>query len=470
MDDLKQVVEELLLLWNIAYPILISSLLLHSKSIISMLFLGHLGNTALAGGSLSIGFANITGYSIMKGLAMGMEPICCQAYGAKRWSVLSNTYQKTLCIQFLAVIPISLLWLNMEPILLCFGQDQSITSIAKIYIKYSIPELLAQAHLHPLRAFLRAQNLTKPLIISSTCAMILHLPINYLLVIYFNLGVRGVALASFCYTLNFNIGLLICLILSRDAIKPWSRQAVNKCTQGWKPLLALMLPTVLSVCLEWWWYEIMLLLCGLLDNPQQNVAAMGILVQVTGLLYVFPYTLSMSLSARVGQELGAGEPARAQGMAIMGLLTACFLGLLAFACTVAMRNQWGILYTSEPHILALVAAALPILGMCELGNCPQTAVCGILIGSARPNLGACINFGSFYLIGLPAAVVMAFVFKMGFVGLWFGLLAAEACCVCMMICSLVCTDWRYQALRAKELTQSQIPENSKDDFEANLLT
>ncbi|KAJ4970188.1 hypothetical protein NE237_003287 [Protea cynaroides] len=62
-----------------------------------MLFLGYLGDIQLAGGSLSIGFANITGYSVIKGLAMGMEPICCQAYGAKRACELGNAPRTAAC-------------------------------------------------------------------------------------------------------------------------------------------------------------------------------------------------------------------------------------------------------------------------------------------------------------------------------------------------------------------------------------
>ncbi|KAK9283947.1 hypothetical protein L1049_012204 [Liquidambar formosana] len=300
-----KVAEELLSLGKIAIPIVITSLVLCSKSIISVLFLGRLGDIELAGGSLSIGFANITGYSVLKGLAMGMEPICCQAFGAKRWALLCQTYNKTLCLLLLAAIPISLLWLNMEPILLWLGQDQNITSVAKVYITYSIPELLAQAHLHPLRIFLRAQNLTKPVTISTTCAVLLHLPVNYFLVVYLNLGVKGVALASAWNSLNINLGLLVYLVLSKAALKPWDKITVKACFQGWKPLLALMVPSVFCVCLEWWWYEIMVLLCGLLENPQASLAAMGILIQTTGLLYALPYSLSLGLSTRIGHELGA---------------------------------------------------------------------------------------------------------------------------------------------------------------------
>ncbi|XVE86042.1 hypothetical protein DITRI_Ditri18aG0004700 [Diplodiscus trichospermus] len=87
-------------------------------------------------------FANITGYSVMKGLAMGMEPICCQAFGAKKWTVLSQTFRQTLCLLLLAAMPIILLWLNMEPILLSIGQDKTITSVAKVFLTYSIPDCL----------------------------------------------------------------------------------------------------------------------------------------------------------------------------------------------------------------------------------------------------------------------------------------------------------------------------------------
>ncbi|KAB1217602.1 Multidrug and toxin extrusion protein 1 [Morella rubra] len=463
-----QVAEELISLCKLACPIVASSLLLYSKMIVSMLFLGHLGNTELAGGSLSIGFANITGYSVLKGLAMGMEPICCQAYGAKKGDVLCQTYRRTVCLLFLAAIPISLLWLNMEPILLWLGQEQTITSMAKVYITYSLPDLLVHVLLHPLRIFLRTQSLTKPLTISAVCAMILHLPINYCLVVYLNMGMRGVALASAWTTLNLYLGLLVYLFQSRTALKPWDGKAKHACTQGWQQLLALAVPSVLSVCLEWWWYEIMLLLCGLLSDPQASVAAMGILIQTTGLLYVFPHSLSLGLSTRVGQELGAGQPARAQQTTIIGLMVAAVCSILAFAFTIAVRDGWGKLFTCEPQVLALTSIALPILGFCELGNCPQTAACGILIGSARAKVGACINFGSFYLIGLPVAVLMSFRLRMGFIGLWCGLAAAQISCMCMMIYTLVSTDWKHEVKRAKELTQAT--ESDNNDLEADLLS
>lgn len=464
---INEFAEDLRSLGKIVCPITTMTLLLHSKSVISMLFLGHLGDAPLAGGALAISFANITGFSVIKGMSMGMDPICCQAFGAKKHSVISQTFQRTLCILLFIAILISFLWLNMEPILLLLGQDKDIIDVAKLYLRFSIPELIAQVHLHPLRSFLRTQCITKPLTIATMLCLFIHLPINYLLVIYLKLGVKGVALASACNTINLDLSILIYLLCSNMMHKPWSGLTITSPFQGWKTVLSLAIPSVLSVCLEWWWYEIMLFLCGLFQNPKASVAAMGILIQTTGLLYVFPHALSMGLSTRIGHQLGAGQPAKAQRMAVLGFVLALTMGVTAFGFTILVRSYWGKMYTSEPDILSLISVALPVLGICEIGNCPQTAACGVLTGSARTTIGAKINFIAFYLVGLPVAVALAFWVKVGFIGLWFGLAAAQAACMCMMIYTLIRTDWKHQAKRSEELTQ-EVEETQ--DLETSLLS
>ncbi|XP_038701296.1 protein DETOXIFICATION 53-like [Tripterygium wilfordii] len=462
-----QIGAEVMSLGKIACPIVLTTLLIYSRSIISMLFLSHLGRVELAGGSLAIAFSNISGQSLIKGLVLGMDPICGQAYGAKRWSVLSQTYTKTTCLLFLVSIPMIVLWLNIEPLFLFLGQDPDIVRVAKGYLAFSIPELLAQAVNNPLRTFLRTQGLSSALTVAAGCALVLHLPINYLFVIHVKLGVKGVALAMACNTINLNIGLLIYVLASKESIKPWHGVTIASIFQGWWPLLSLAVPSCLSVCLEWWWYEIIIFLCGLLKNPDACLAAMGILIQTEGIFYSFPYAMSCSISTRIGHALGANQPSRAKWSATIGLSMAIGFGLTISGFLVALKSVWGKLYTNEQQVLDLVTAALPIIGLCELGNSPQTAACGVLTGTARPKDGARINLCAFYLIGLPVSVLATFKFKLGFPGLWLGLLAAQFSCVCMMGYTLLHTDWRHQAKRADELT---LAAGGGDDLESPLLT
>ncbi|KAI5391444.1 protein DETOXIFICATION 53 [Lathyrus oleraceus] len=468
--SISEVKEELKSLAKIAGPITMTSLMMYSRSAISMLFLGRQGRAELAGGCLALGFANITATSILKGLTMGMDPICCQAYGAKRWSVLNQTLLRTLCLLLLVTIPISLLWLNMEPLLQLLGQDPSVTKVAQIYMLYSIPELFAQAFLNPLRTFLRTQGLTPPITMAASIAALLHLPINYFLATYLKLGVKGIALATGMNSINMTLGMLVYIVFSNKPLKPWQGVTIfDSICHGWKPLLSLAIPSCLTVCLEWWWYEIMLFLCGLLSNPQTSVSTMGILIQTLGFLYVFPFSLSASLTTRIGHSLGSGQASRAKGTAIIGILIAVLLGTLAFVGLILVRKTWGRLFTDEVQIIDMIRKILPILGLCEISNWSQTVSCGILAGTARPYVGARINLCAFYLIGLPVSIFATFVYKFELVGLWYGMLAAQISCVCMMVYTLVQTDWGQQTRRAMELSQKSTEQECVIDEESVLL-
>ncbi|EPS65920.1 hypothetical protein M569_08857 [Genlisea aurea] len=448
--SLSQGIEEVKEIGKLSGPTAVTGLILYSRAMISMVFLGYLGELELAGGSLSIGVANITGYSVISGLAMGMEPICGQAFGAKQMKLLGLTLQRTILLLLTASFPISLIWVNMKRILLWCNQDEEISTMAQNFIVFAVPDLFVLSFLHPLRIYLRTQGITLPVTYLSSVSVLLHVPLNLILVRYLKMGVGGIALAMALTNLNLVL-LMGFYVYFSGVYKPsWVAPSMD-CLRGWTTLLSLAVPTCISVCLEWWWYEIMIMLSGLLPNPTATISSMGILIQTTSLVYVFPSSLSLGVSTRVSNELGARRPARARVSAIVSMVAAAALGVIAMGFTVAIRKRWGRLFTSDAEILKLTAAALPIVGLCELGNCPQTTGCGVLRGTARPTLGANINLGSFYLVGMPVALLTGFVFKLGFPGLWLGLLAAQGCCAAMMTAALYRIDWTAQVERAKEL-------------------
>ncbi|CAL1414283.1 unnamed protein product [Linum trigynum] len=450
--SLADFITEAKALFSLAFPIALTALILYSRSILSMLFLGHLGDLELAAGSLAIAFANITGYSVLSGLSLGMDPLCSQAFGAKQPKLLSLTLHRSVIFLLFCCIPISFLWINVAQILQFLRQDPQIAGLARTYLLCSLPELLTNSFIHPIRIYLRSQGITRPLTLSSFSAAILHLPLNFLLVNRLKFGVAGVAAASAASNFIFLLSL-VSYVWAYGLHEPtWTKPNLTDCFSGWKPLIRLAGPSCVSVCLEWWWYEIMIVLCGLLSSPQATVASMGILIQTTSLIYVFPSSLSFAVSTRVGNELGAGRPNGAKLSAGVAVLIASVMGLTASTFASGMRWRWGRMFTGDAEILRLTSAALPILGLCELGNCPQTVGCGVLRGSARPASAANVNLGAFYLVGLPVAVGLSFWAGLGFCGLWIGLLSAQICCAGLMLYVVGNTDWCFQARRAQSLT------------------
>ncbi|XP_027357409.1 protein DETOXIFICATION 51-like [Abrus precatorius] len=447
-STMSEMISETKSLWVLAFPTALTALIFYGRSMMSMLFLGHIGDTELAAGSLAIAFANITGYSVLSGLSLGMEPLCSQAFGANRPKLLSLTLQRCIIFLIASSIPISLLWLNMSTIFIFLNQDPVITRKAQTYLVFLLPDLVTNSFLHPIRVYLRAQAVTHPVTLASLAGTLLHLPLNLFLV---KRGVAGVAAASAASSFSILVLLVLYVWISGVHRDTWTAPS-RECFSGWEPLLRLAAPSCVSVCLEWWWYEIMIVLCGLLVDPTASVAAMGVLIQTTSLIYVFPSSLGLAVSTRVGNELGANRPSRARMSAVVAVFFAAVTGFSAVVFASAMRRRWGSMFTGDEEILRLTAAALPILGLCELGNCPQTVGCGVVRGTARPNVAANVNLGAFYLVGMPVAVGLAFWLDVGFCGLWLGLLSAQVCCAGLMLYTIGTTDWELQACRAQLLT------------------
>ncbi|KAL2339344.1 hypothetical protein Fmac_013790 [Flemingia macrophylla] len=262
----------------------------------------------------------------------------------------------------------SLLWLN---ILIFLHQNPRIITMAHTYFILSLPELLTHTFLHPIRIYLRVQGVTHPVSLASLLGTLLHFPLNYVIVTRLGQGIVGVAATS-----NFSILLFLLLHVSPRCAAP-----TRNCLSSWKPLLRLVVHSCVSVCLKWRWYEIMIILCGLLVHPTVTVASMGILIQTILLIYVFPSSLGFTVSTHVENKLGANHPSCAQLSAVVNVFLVAIMGFSAMFFAIMMR-RWGRIFTDEENIIRITSMALPILGICELINYPQTVGCK---RTTRPN-------------------------------------------------------------------------------------
>ncbi|CAN8255532.1 unnamed protein product [Cochlearia groenlandica] len=466
---MPEVVEEMKKMWDISFPVAAMSILNYLKNMTSVVCMGRLGSLELAGGALAVGFTNITGYSVLSGLATGMEPLCGQAIGSKNPSLAYLTLKRTILLLLLASLPISLLWLNLEPLMLILRQQKDIARVASLYCSFSLPDLLAHSFLHPLRIYLRCKGTTWPLMWCTLVSVLLHLPITVFFTFYISLGVVGVAVSSFLA--NFiSLSLLLCYVYfeSKDKTKAsspslclrmpliMSYPSEDNDQEVWSTLVKLAVPSCIAVCLEWWWYEFMTVLAGYLPEPTVALASAAIVIQTTSLMYTIPTALSAAVSTRVSNELGAGRPEKARLAAVVAVGAAVAMSVFGLVGTTVGRMAWGRVFTADKNVIELTAVVLPVIGACELANCPQTTSCGILRGSARPRVGAKINLYAFYVVGAPVAIVLAFVWDLRFVGLCYGLLGAQLVCAISILTVVYNTDWNKESLKAHDLVGKNV--------------
>lgn len=453
-----EVMEELKLMRRLCLPISALNLLHYVKSMVTVLCLGRLGRAELAGGALAVGLTNVTGYSVLSGLALGLEPLAGQAFGSGTGRTRSRprrALRRAVLLLLAASFPVAALWACAGPAARAARQDAAVARAAGSYCRYAIPDLAAASVLLPARVYLRSKGETRRLASCAALAVALvHAPATAYLGA--RLRVPGVAMAA-CMTSFATLAFLWISLTWAPAqnepdepadLEEWA--GVGQWAE-WADLLRLSLPSCLSVCLEWWWYELMTIAAGYLRDPHTALATAAIVIQTTSLLYTIPVTLSSAVSTRVANELGAGRPRSAQVSFVVAMGIAMMGSCVGLTWTTFGRGLWVQVFTTDPTIQSLTTSVLPVIGLCELANCPQTTGCGVLRGSARPAVGAAINLYSFYLVGAPVALVLAFGLDMGFLGLCLGLLSAQVVCLISVGFATFQTDWEAEALKAFHL-------------------
>eukprot|EP01018_Ginkgo_biloba_P027033 Gb_29740 [translate_table: standard] len=433
------------------------NLLQYSLQVISLMLVGHLGEFALSSASIATAFAGAIGFSMLMGMASALETLCGQAYGAKQYYMLGIHMQSAIVALFCVSILLSIIWAYMGHILASLGQDPLISFEAGKFAKWMIPSLFAYAALQSLVKFLQSQSLVLPMMLSSAITLCFHIPICWILVFKVGLGNKGAALAnSLSYWLN--VALLAFYIKFSPSCKrtwtPFSREALYDV----RNFLKLAVPSAVMICLEYWSFEMLVLLSGLLPNPKLEMSVLSICLSTASLAYTIPFGLGGAASTRVSNELGAGR-SHAAPLAVYVVLYFAAMEALMIGCALfSIRNVWGYAYSNEEKVIDYVAKMMPLLASSTILDGIQGVLSGIARGCGWQKLGAYVNLGAYYVVGIPTAIILSFVLHAGDKGLWLGIVCGLSVQIISLFVITSCTDWEKQARNARErVSASTLP-------------
>lgn len=439
---------------GVAAPLVAMNLTWFAKIAVTTAFLGRLGELQLAGGTLGFTFANVTGFSVLNGLCGAMEPVCGQAFGAKNFRLLHRTLLMAIFLLLLATLPISFLWLNVDKILIHFGQREDISAVAKTYLFYLLPALVVTSMLCPFKAYLSSQSITIPIMFSSALALAFHIPINIFLAKA--KGLEGVSMAIWISDLIATILLVSYVLLMENRkggnwkVGGWWDQSIR----DWLRLLKLSGPCCLTTCLEWWCYEILVLLTGRLPNAKQAVGVIAIVLNFDYLLYSVMLSLATCASTRVSNELGANRSISAYQSAYVSVAVSTISGCFGAMLMVGARGFWGPLFSHDKGIIKGVKKMMLLMAVVEVVNFPLAVCGGIVRGTARPLLAMYANLGGFYILALPLGVVLAFKASLGLGGLLLGFLVGMVTCLALLLSMVLRIQWHEEAGKAEILASN----------------
>ncbi|KAH6784651.1 MATE efflux family protein [Perilla frutescens var. hirtella] len=431
----------------IALPMIVVTITQYILRVSPMFMLGHLGQLSLSAASLATSFCNVTGFSF--GMSSALETLCGQAYGGKQHErVWSFTYAAILCL-FLICIPISVVWVYTEKLLVFVGQDPLISAEAGKYAIRLIPTLFPYALLQALVRYLQTQTLILPMFWSALASLCIQLPLCWAFLFKFNLGNAGAALSiGISYWLN--VILLVLYVMFSPTRASFSFSFSKDVVLTMKDFSYYAIPSAGMVCLEWWSFEIIILLSGLLPNPQLQTSVLSICLTMTSLHYHVPYSFSAAASTLVANELGAGKPERARVAVYAVLALAAAEFLIASGIIYACRHILGYAFSEEKEFVDYVEDMTPFLCLSIILDSLQTVLSGVARGTGWQHMGAYVNLGSYYLVGIPVALLLGFALQLQGEGLWTGLVAGTTVQALSLSLITALTNWDKQAREARQ--------------------
>ncbi|KAL0649583.1 hypothetical protein Bca4012_092274 [Brassica carinata] len=154
--------------------------------------------------------------------------------------------------------------------------------------------------------------------------------------------------------------------------------------------LTLSLPSAAMVCLEYWAFEILVVLAGLMPNPEITTSLVAICVNTEAISYMLTYGLSAAASTRVSNELGAGNVKGAKKAT--SVTTSCLYN------SPLIKDEFA-------SLRFFLAASITLDSI-------QGVLSGVARGCGWQRVVTVINLGTFYFIGMPIAAFCGFKLKL----------------------------------------------------------
>ncbi|KAI4313854.1 hypothetical protein L6164_026801 [Bauhinia variegata] len=417
--------------------------------VVSTMMVGHLGELSLSSASLAISLSGVTGFSFLMGMASGLETLCGQAYGAQQYQKLGMQTYTAIFSLILVCIPLCFIWTNIENILLFIGQDPLISHEAGKFTIWLVPGLFAYAILQPLVRYFQMQSLIAPMLICSCATLCFHIPLCWVLVFKSGLyNVGGAVAISISLWLNV---IILGLYMRYSSACAKTRAPVSmELFKGIREFFRFAIPSAVMICLEWWSFEMLILMSGLLPNPKLETSVLSVCLNTISTLYTIPFGVGAAASTRVSNELGAGNPqaARIAVMAAMSIavVETSIVSTTLFAC----RHIYGYTFSNEKEVVDYVTVLAPLVSLSVIMDSLQGVLSGIARGCGWQHLGAYINLGAFYLCGIPVAAALGFWAQMRGKGLWIGVQVGSFVQTLLLSIITSCTNWEEQANKARK--------------------
>ena len=416
---------------TLGVPLMLSNLAQFAIHVTDTLMLGWYDVTDLAAATLASSLYFVI-FIVGAGFAQAVTPLVAAAAEA---GDITTARRATRMAAWLSVIygaVVALPFFVAEPILLAIGQTPAVAAAGADYMWIIALGMIPALIVMVLKSFLVALELTAMILWSTVVAAVLNIALNYVL-IFGNfgapeLGIQGAAIASVTMQVATVI-VLVAYVLRRLPQYQLTRNPWRPDPQIMARVFRLGLPIGLTSLAEGGLFTASAIMMGWIGEIP--LAAHGIALQLASLTFMVHIALSQAATVRAGRAVGRRDELglRRGGIAATAM-SGVFVAFTIFVFLAFPAPLVGLFVDPDSpvrdEVIALGVRLLALAALFQLVDAAQVMALGLLRGIQDTAVPMVIAAVSYWVIGMPASYVMAFLLGWGAQGLWLGLVVGLA--------------------------------------------
>lgn len=420
---------------SLALPIAVGQVGQMVLGIVDSIMIGQVGTAPLAASAFVLGVFGVA-YLIGIGLMLPVAVLVSSEHGAGRakhageWlrhgAALGVVAAGVMVLGLVAVIP----WLGS------IGLDPAVSSIMVPFYTLIVVSLLPAVCFQADRQF--AEAMGRPLVpmVFLSAGVLLNVGLNWLL-IYGHwglpaLGLAGAGVATLITRLAMWGGLHVWLSRAERFRAAWpKRWLVRLDGAKLRELWRLGLPVSGMLMFESGAFAAAAVLMGRLGA--EALAAHQIALSCAGFMFMFPLSLSMAVSMRLGRALGRGSLKTLRTIGLGALIMGCAVMSLS-AVGFAVGGRWlASGFVKDAAVITLASRLLVVAAVFQLFDGCQVVASGALRGLKDVRVPTVITFVAYWVLAVPAAIWLGLGTGFGPIGVWFGLAIGMAIAAVLLV-------------------------------------
>lgn len=391
--------------------------------VVDSLMVGKLGAVPLAAASLVNGlFFLILVLGI--GMSMALSPLVAMSTGADKLHQCGKTLNNSLAVNVVFALVLMVLMFIVSLLIPYLNQPVEVVKQSQSYLQILIVSIIPFLLFQTYRQFLEGLSFPNPPMLIAILANVLNAFLNWIF-IYGNLGAPHLGL--------FGAGIATTITRTIMAVSLMAYVFTSKKFTEYSPkinfgliekkliskIIRIGLPSGFQFFMEVGAFSFAAIMIGWLGTVQ--LAAHQIAINLASVTYMIILGISSAGAIRVGNAVGKNNKTeiRYAGFSALGLaVTIMFMFGLSF---IIFRKILPEFYINDVRVIDLASQLLIIAAMFQIFDGSQATGLGILRGLLDVRIPTIMSFTSYWIIAIPIAMLLGFVFKMGIIGIWIGL-------------------------------------------------